>query len=90
MKFNNPQGNDMVEWVNQRILNMLVTKDLDGNFFECISPWGETLASIAWEKRYSYHFVLVFAHVHELYVIEVLFNLTSIVGWRVITTNKNR
>ena len=38
MKFNNPQGNDMVEWVNQRILNMLVTKDLDGNFFECISP----------------------------------------------------
>ena len=44
---NNPQANAPVERVNQVILNMLVTKDLDNKVFDYIYPWCETLSSIA-------------------------------------------
>ena len=42
-----PQANAPVEQVNQLILNMLVTKNLDNKVFEYIDLWGETLASIS-------------------------------------------
>ena len=51
----NPQANAPVERVHQVILNIIFTKDLDKKVFGYIYPWGETLASIAWEIRYSYH-----------------------------------
>ena len=50
-----PQFNGPVEQVHQVILNMLVTKDIDNKIFDYIYPWGETLASIAWVIRASYH-----------------------------------
>ena len=45
----NRQSNAPVEQVNQLILNMLVTKDIDNKVFDYIDPLGETLDSIAWE-----------------------------------------
>ena len=50
-----PQSNAPVERMNQVIYNMLVTKDLDKKVFEYIYPWGETLSSIAWKIRDTYH-----------------------------------
>ena len=44
-----------MEQVHQVILNMIVANYLDNTVFDCINPWGETLASIAWAIRYSYH-----------------------------------
>ena len=41
--------------VHQVKLNMLVTKYLDNKLFDYIDPWGETLASIAWEIKASCH-----------------------------------
>ena len=51
----NPQANAPLDRVNQVILNMLVTKDLDNKVFDYIDTWGETLASILWAIRDSYH-----------------------------------
>ena len=55
----NPQANATVEQVHQVILNMIVTKDLDNNLFDYIYPWSETLESIAWEIRASYHCTII-------------------------------
>ena len=43
----NPRANAPVKQVNQVILNMLVTKDLDNKVFDYIDPWVETLSAIA-------------------------------------------
>ena len=51
----NPQANAQVEEVHQLIFNIIFTKDLDNKLFDHIDPWGETLASIAWVIRASYH-----------------------------------
>ena len=53
--FKNPQANAPAERLHQVIINMLVTKDLDNKLIDYIDPWGETLASIAWEVIDSYH-----------------------------------
>ena len=55
MSVNNPQANAPVERLHPVILNMLPTKYLDNNFVDYIYPWGETLASISWAIRASYH-----------------------------------
>ena len=52
---NNPQSNSLVERVHQLIFNMLVAKYLYNKVFDCIYLWGETIASIAWAIRASYH-----------------------------------
>ena len=38
------QANALMERVQQVILNMLTTKDLDNKVLKHIYPWGETLA----------------------------------------------
>ena len=54
-----PQANAPMERVQQVILNMLGTKDLDNRVFEHIYPWGETLAYIEWMIRASYHHTIM-------------------------------
>ena len=56
---NNIQDNAPVERVHQVKLNILITKDPDIKVFDYIYPWGETLASIAWTIRYSYHRIIM-------------------------------
>ena len=55
----NPRTNALVERVQQVILNMIVTKDIENKVFDHIYPWSETLASIAWAIRTSYHFTIM-------------------------------
>ena len=55
----NPQDNSPVERLNQVILDMFVTKDLDNKVFDYLDPWGETLVSIAWEIRDFYHYTII-------------------------------
>ena len=84
------QDNAPVEWVNQLIFNMLVTKDLDNKVFDYIYPWGDTLASIAWEIRASYHHTIMAMPVQAVFGIDILFNLASVVDWRFAIAAKQR
>ena len=86
----NLQANATVEWLHQVILNMLVTKDLDNKVFEYIDPWGETLSYIAWAIRDSYHLTIMATPGQDVFGRHMLFNLTSVVDWRVVTAEKQR
>ena len=84
----NPQANAPVERVHQVILNTLVTKDIDNKIFNHIDPWGETLASIAWVIRYSYNRTIIATPGQYVFGKDMIFNLTSVTDWRVITARK--
>ena len=84
----NPQYNALVERVYQVILNMLVTKSFDNMVFDHIYPWGETLASIAWEIRASYHLTIMATPSQSIFGRDILFNCASVVDWRVVNTAK--
>ena len=84
----NPQAKSPVEQVHQVILNMLVTKSFDNMVFDHIYPWGETLASIAWEIRASYHLTIMATPSQSIFGRDILFNCASVVDWRVVNTAK--
>ena len=84
----NPQANAPVERAHQVILNMLVTKDIDNKVFDYIDPWGETLASIAWVIRDSYHRTIISTPGLDIFGRDMLFNLASVVDWQVATAAK--
>ena len=67
---------------------MLVTKDLNKKVFDHIDPWGEILSSIAWEMRDSYHCTIMAIPGQSIFGKDVLFNLASVVDWRVVTAEK--
>ena len=67
--------------LHQLMLNMLVTKDIDNKVFDYIDPWGETIASISWEIRASYHRNKVATPDQSVFGKDILFNLTSVVEW---------
>ena len=69
---------------------MLVIKDLDNKVFDYIDPWGENLASIAWSIRASYHRTIQATPGQAIFGKDMIFNLTSIVDWCVITAVKQR
>ena len=71
--------------MHQVILNILVTKDTDNKLFNYIDPWGETLASIAREIMTSYHHTITFTLVQAVFGRDMIFNLTSVIYWQVIT-----
>ena len=84
----NPQANSPVERVHKVILNMLITKDLDNKVFDHIHPWGETLAYIPWDIRASYHCTIMSTSGQYVFGRYMLFNLASVVDWRVVTSAK--
>ena len=86
----NLQANDPVEWVYQVILNMLATKDIEKMVFDHIDPWGETLSSIAWAIKKSYHCTIMSTPVQAIFGRDMLFNLAPAVDWRVLTAAKQR
>ena len=86
----NPQYNYPVEQLHQVILNMLVTKDPDNKLFDYIDPWGETLAYIAWAIRASYQCTIMATPGKAVFDRDMLFNLASVVDWRVATAAKQR
>ena len=68
---------------------MLVTKDLDNKVFDYIYTWGETLASIVWVIRASYHRTIMATPGKDVFGIDMLFNLASVVYWQVATAAKH-
>ena len=84
----NPQANNPVDQVHQVILNMLFTKDIDNKVFDYIYPWGESLVNIAWAIRASYHCTIEATPGQVVFDIAIIFNLASVVYWRVIISNK--
>ena len=80
----------MIERVHQVILNMTVTKDIDNKLFDHIDPWGETLAYIAWTIRYYYHCTIIYTPGKSVFGRDIIFNLASVIYWRVITAAKHR
>ena len=83
-----PQANAPVDQLHKEILNMLVTKDIDNNVFDHIYPWGETLAYIAWTIRASYHSTIMATPGQSFFGRDTLFNLVSVLDWRVVTSVK--
>ena len=69
---------------------MLVTKYLDNKVFDYIDTWGETLAYIAWSIRSPYHHTILVTPGQAVSGRDILFNLSSVVDWRVATTVKQR
>ena len=67
---------------------MLVTKDLNNKVFEYIDPSGENLASIAWAIRASYHCTIMATPGQAGFGRDMLFNLASVLNWRVATAEK--
>ena len=69
---------------------MLVTNDLDNKAFDYIDPWGETLACIAREIRAFYQRTIMTTSGQYIFGRYMLFNLASVLDWRVVTTAKQR
>ena len=84
----NPQAKAPVERVHQLILDMLVTKYLDNKVFNYIYPWGETLSFIAFSIRSSYNCTIISTPGQAVFGRDKLFNLASVIDWRVATTTK--
>ena len=86
----NPHANASVEQVHQVILIILFTKDLDIKVFNYIYPWGETLASIACAIIASYNRTIMVTPGQAVFGRDILFNLPSVVDWRVAIADKQR
>ena len=84
------QYNAPLERVNQVLLNMLATKVLDKKVLNHIDPWCENLSSISWEIRDSYHRTRMATPGQAVFVGGIIFNLTSVVDWIVVTTAKKQ
>ena len=74
--------------MHQVILNLLVTKDFDNKDFDHIDPWGETIAYIAWAIRAPNNSTIMSTSGQAVFGREMIFNLSLVIDWRVITTAK--
>ena len=68
---------------------MLVTKDIDNKVFNCIDPYSETLAYKVLEIRASYHHTIMNTPGQAVFGIDILFNLASVIYWRVANSVKD-
>ena len=84
----NPQDNAPVERVHTVILNILATKYLDNKLFYYMDPSGETLAYIIWAIRASYHRTIMVTSGQAFFGRDMLFNIASVIYWKVETTAK--
>ena len=82
------QVNGMVEQAHQVIYKIIDTEDIDNKVFDYIDPWDETLASIAWVIRASYHSTIMVTAGKAIFDIDMLSNLASVVDWQVATAAK--
>ena len=87
---NNLQSNAIVDNLNQVIYNIIVTKYLDIKLYGYKDPWGGTLSSVAWLVRAYYHHTPGFTPVRGLFGRDMLFKLTPILYWCVITAKNQR
>ena len=76
--------------MHQAILNILVTRYLANKIFDYIDPWVETLEYIAWVIMSSYHCTMQATPGQSVFVRNMIFNLASVLDWRVITAGKQQ
>ena len=86
----NPQDNALLERLHQVMLSMIVTNDIDNKVFDYIDLWGETPAYIAWAIRASHHRAIMATPGQAVFGRYMLFNIASVVDWRVLTAVKQR
>lgn len=86
----NPQGNSPVERIHQVVQNMIKTKELDTLIFDYIDPWAEVLSSVAWAIRASYHSTLQATPAQLVFGRDMLFNMSKVINWKIITENKRK
>ena len=82
----NSQSNTLVELIHQVIYSMIFTKDLDRKVYDYTDPWGKIIASVALKARASYHHTLGFTPGQAVFGRDMLFSLTSIVDWHIVTS----
>ena len=75
----NPQTNTLLEWVNQVIYNIILTKSSKNKIFVCIDLWGKPLSYISWVIRASYHHYLHTTNVQYVLITDMIFNLSMII-----------
>ena len=69
---------------------MIDTKDIDNKVFKHIYTWGGTLSSIACTLRASYPCTIIATSIQAVFVRDIIFNLTKVVHWQVITASKQK
>ena len=79
-----------MEQFHQVLYNILVTKDLDSKFYDFMYPWFKTLTYIVFDILYYYHLMLGFIPEKSVFGRYLLFNITSIIDWRVIMAKKQQ
>ena len=55
-----------------------------------MNPWGETLESVAWAIRASYHCTILATSGQAVFGKDVVFTLASVVYWKVVTAANQR
>ena len=90
IKIKNRQANAPVERVHQLIFNMLITRGIDKKEVDYIDQWGETLGSIERAIMSSNHRTIQATAGQAIFNRYIIFNLASVVDWRVITVGKKR
>ena len=76
--------------MHQILYNMISTNYLNTKAFDYIDPRGENIAYISWEIRAYYKCTLNSTPVHFFSGRDMIFNLASIIYWRVITVIKQQ
>ena len=89
-KIKNSQDNALVERVYQVILNLVFTKYLADKVFYYIYKLGETLASIEWSIMDSCRWPIQVTPGQAVFGRDMIFNLASVIDWRVITAGKQQ
>ena len=69
---------------------MLAKEDLDNKVFDYIYPWSDTLSSILWVKRASYHRTIQVTPGQIVLRINMIFKITSVIDWKAINTGKQQ
>ena len=77
-----------MDHVHQLIYSIIVTKNTSNKVIRCIDPWGEILKYIAWTTRAYFHRILKTKLGQAVYGRDMIFNLSKVLDWQVITTYK--
>ena len=84
----NPQANSPVERIHKVVMNMFTTKNLKGQIFDYVDPWGEILSSIAWAIRASHHSTLGATPAQLVFGRDMIFNMKALINWKAISLKK--
>ena len=82
------QANSPVERIHKVVMNIFTTKNLKGEIFDYVDPWGEILSSIAWAIRASHHSTLGATPAQLVFGRDMIFNMKALINWKAISLKK--